>query len=137
MTYLCAISCCSEDAARADEVYLALQARQIGAFFYRRTDMGYGLLYGLHSGIYRQAVARLYFLREESFQKDYPTFELRCGMERESNLIVPCTDKIAGRTPEDFDFVHGPAWTWLAGSSPTEVIVAAVAEAILRARSPR
>jgi hypothetical protein len=52
-------------------------------------------------------------LREASFLKEYPSFELKCGAALGCNLVVPMEPTLRARIPNEFLFVEDDGWTWL------------------------
>jgi hypothetical protein len=113
VTYLCAISCCGEDAVLAARFARELQKQKSWGFFYRRDHLGYGLMLNAHSDIFAKALGRIYFLRSENYQRQYTRFELLCGRGRNVNIVVPTQGRSAALPPNEFAFVTDAGWEWL------------------------
>jgi hypothetical protein len=112
MIYLCAISCCGEDAELAARFADELRRRKLLGFFYQRDHLGYGLMLSAHSDIFAKALGRVYLLRSESYQRQYTRFELLCGKGKLVNIVVPTRGRSSALPPNEFAFVTDTGWEW-------------------------
>jgi hypothetical protein len=97
----------------ADHLFQALSELRVGTFFYGRRRIGFGPMLNQHADVYGKACLRIYLLREESFDRKFTSFELRCGQGRGPNLIIPMAENVRSNVPNSHLFIFEEGWNWL------------------------
>jgi hypothetical protein len=111
MTYVIALSFCDEDSESAELMFECFIKMKVSCYFYKRAPRVDRLMLDLHESIYTSALARVYLIKNASFQRLYTRFELTCGRGRRNNFILKEGGLFNEIIPEEFQFIGERGWT--------------------------